>query len=254
MIAAVIIPIYRTQLTEYELISLNQLYSLLCLHPLIVVKPKSLNLAKLKEKYPLISFESFDDHFFHGRKGYNKLMLSPQFYERFLLYDYILIHQLDAYVFRDELLHWCEFGYDYVGAPWLKKRIYHYPIISNIRNIIHYYKIKRGKHSSQELYNKVGNGGFSLRKVKSHHEFLIKYKDKVQKALANENNHFFHEDVFLSMEIPEFNIPSALEALNFSFDKYPSYCFSLTNKKLPFGCHSWFHYKRKWFWKSIINF
>ena len=31
----------------------------------------------------------------------------------------MLIYQLDAYVFKDELLNWANKGYDYIGAPWL---------------------------------------------------------------------------------------------------------------------------------------
>jgi hypothetical protein len=39
-------------------------------------------------------------------------MKSKQFYERFVAYDYMLIYQLDAYVFKDELDDWSAKGYD----------------------------------------------------------------------------------------------------------------------------------------------
>jgi hypothetical protein len=36
--------------------------------------------------------------------------LSASFYERFLDTKYILIYQLDAFVFKDELQEWCDKG------------------------------------------------------------------------------------------------------------------------------------------------
>ena len=48
------------------------------------------------------------------------LMLSPFFYESFLDFKYVLIHQLDVFIFKDELNYWCNQNYDYIGAPWFK--------------------------------------------------------------------------------------------------------------------------------------
>jgi hypothetical protein len=47
-------------------------------------------------------------------------MLSIDFYKRFRDYKFILIYQLDAYVFRDELEYWCEQDYDFIGAPLIE--------------------------------------------------------------------------------------------------------------------------------------
>lgn len=47
-------------------------------------------------------------------------MLTKEFYLRFRQWEYLLIYQLDAYVFQDELMDWCNKGYDYIGAPFLK--------------------------------------------------------------------------------------------------------------------------------------
>lgn len=55
-------------------------------------------------------------------------MLSAEFYERFLAWDYILLCQTDAFVFRDELADWCARGYDYIGAPWPLRPIYSNPL------------------------------------------------------------------------------------------------------------------------------
>ena len=71
-------------------------------------------------------------------------MLTRQFYEKFLNFDYILIYQTDAFIFVDKLDEWCTKGFSYVGAPWFKD--FTPPYCTN------------------ELQF-VGNGGFSLRKV-----------------------------------------------------------------------------------------
>ncbi len=49
-------------------------------------------------------------------------MMDNTFYKQFLNYEYILIYQLDAFVFKDEL-NYCSQGIDYVGAPGCVQRI-----------------------------------------------------------------------------------------------------------------------------------
>lgn len=254
MKVAVIIPIYRKDLSALELRSLEQANNLLYSYPIVVIKPRSLDLSEIAERYPLLTFESFEDAYFQNIPGYNALMLSTLFYERFLEYQYILIYQLDAYVFKDELLTWCDKGFDYIGAPWLKKRIYQYPVISSVMRFLYKRRVISGKPSKQSLYNKVGNGGFSLRKVESHYQATMHYKEKIKEYLSHEQMHFYNEDVFWACEVSEFQYPSWKEALHFSFDKYPSYSFKLTGNKLPFGCHGWYKRKMKGFWKPIIGF
>lgn len=254
MKVAVVIPFYRKEISDIEHCALEQVCDVLRAYSSIVVKPVSLDLSEIKNRYPLLSFVSFTDFYFKSISGYNQLMLSPSFYERFLQYEYILIYQLDAYVFRDELIDWCMKGYDYIGAPWLKKRIYNYPLISWVMSFIRWRRIQAGELSKQDLYNKIGNGGFSLRKVDSHYKATIEYSSNIAAFLLHKRSRFYNyvEDVFWATEIPEFSYPDAMEALSFSFDKYPRYSFRLTKGKLPFGCHGWYKRKRKSFWKSII--
>jgi hypothetical protein len=253
-LVAVVIPIYKKELCELELRSLKQAYELLKAYPLILVKPESLDLSEINNQFPLLTIISFDDLFFSSIKGYNQLMLSSLFYERFLQYQYILIYQLDAYVFRDELAEWCLKGYDYIGAPWLKKKIYEYPLISTFTKYLHQKKRKSGEISKYDLYNKIGNGGFSLRKVDSHFHATKRYKEKIDTYIAHKQNHLYNEDVFFATEVSEFLYPNSLEALYFSFDKYPFFSYQLTKKQLPFGCHGWYKRKMKKFWKPIIGF
>lgn len=250
----IVIPIYKTQLTQLELLSLKQVYKILGSYPLVVIKPDKLDLSSLQIEFPLLTFQSFSDTYFEGIKGYNRLMLSKEFYKRFLDTDYILIYQLDTFVFRDELKEWCNKEYDYIGAPWLEKPIYRFPGISQFMWLSKLYHKLLQKPYKQALYNKIGNGGFSLRRVKSHYDITHSLQEKIKYYLSHPNNHFYNEDVFWATEPINFHYPPLMEAIHFAFDKYPAYCYQLINQQLPFGCHFWYKRKMKAFWKPIIQF
>lgn len=253
----VIIPIYKKDLTDLEFISLERAIKVLQKYPLIVIKPVSLDLTLFQIKYSELIFEDFDDHFFDGIAGYNKLMLSSEFYHRFIDTEYILIYQLDAYIFKDNISEWCNKGYDYIGAPWVKRKFYNlFPVNLYMYLERIFTKALRLK-SRQDLFDKVGNGGLSLRKVSRHYEATLIYSNEIDLFLSYKNNHLYNEDVFWAT-IPvdkdrlAFSYPSVNEALLFSFDKNPAYCFSLMNNKLPTGCHAWSKKKMLKFWKRII--
>lgn len=254
----IVIPIYKQHLSDLEVRSLNQAYNVFLNHPLVVIKPDSLDLSLLQSQYPRLTIESFDDSFFKGIAGYNRLMLSTCFYERFLDNDYMLIYQLDAYVFRDELEEWCNKGYDYIGAPWLQRPIYRLPLIRHALDVLRFIGTQLGRPNRQHIQNHIGNGGLSLRNVQSHYNVTLSHKKRIQYFLAQKRSHFYNEDVFWATEInikkEFFRYPHIYEALKFSFDKYPDLCYKLNGNKLPFGCHSWYKRKMKKFWQPIIGF
>ena len=123
--AVVLIPIYKTNLNNNENRSLEQCFRILSpKHKIIFFASENLQ-TSFYEEFCLknnITFEveRFEDKYFEDVRGYNALMKNENFYKRFLNYDYMLIYQLDAYVFKDELLYWCDKGYDYIGAPWFE--------------------------------------------------------------------------------------------------------------------------------------
>ncbi len=209
--------------------------------------------------------KSFDDHFFDSIHSYSKLLLSPKFYEAFRDYKYILIYQLDCLVFSDELIKWCEAGFDYIGAPWFKSRI-----------------------DPSKGFSRVGNGGLSLRKVEPFlkvlnskrftdesmpyiKDVLFTYLEDVhvlppvrrfikrlsvlrdiRRGVRWYIDHYtLNEDHFwadrASLFYPGFKIAPVDVALRFSFERFPRYCFEQNNYQLPFGCHAWAKWDRK-FW------
>ena len=171
------------------------------------------------------------------------------FYERFTDFKYILIYQLDAYVFKDELLYWCSKDYDYIGAPWIATPN------KGFKKVLSLFDSKKKKARS-EIFYKVGNGGFSLRKVSTHISNSKKMKSVIEQNLSRSKDDFrIMEDVFWS-SIPEhdssFLIPDYKEGLQFAFDRKPELALKLNNNKLPFGCHGFEKPKVRAFWNRMM--
>lgn len=210
-------------------------------YPVKIFKPRSLNLDHLKEEYPVLDLIAFDDMHFTGIDAYNKLLISIEFYRSFLPYEYMLIYQLDAFVFRDELLQWCRKGYDYIGAPSLHQTEFDALPASS------------GKEFAEALSSRryVLNGGLSLRRIPAFIRYLNIYNRFYPAWAGNEDMLFSQEATRLFPMKLFLKLPSWQEALRFSFEKSPAATFELTNHGLPFACHAWERYDPQ-FWKSYI--
>lgn len=251
----IVIPLYKAELTADEQKSLAQCFAVLSRYPITLVKPASLDISLLVAMYPSLNIESFNDDFFGSIFDYNRLMMSSDFYERFIAYKYLLIYQLDAYVFNDELETWCLKDYDYIGAPWLLKAKYQSAFFRpwlELKSL--FYRLKGKPARPKLLGNKVGNGGFSLRKVASHLAITQQSEKTIQHFLEKSRQHTeFNEDVFWATQTPEFKIPNYNEAVAFAFDLHPERSLALNHNRLPFGCHGWYKDNRKVFWQKYIS-
>lgn len=230
---AVVIPVYQRNLAESEQISLQQCQRVLGNYPICIVAPENLDtdfIATYIDHYTVIRFP---DTYFLSPKTYNHLLVSEGFYQAFISFEYILIYQLDAYVFEDKLKDWCEKGYDYIGAPKLKK---------------------------EHLADKVSllsepilmNGGLSLRNVKSILRYIRYYGFFFNTWKANEDAMFS----FAQRRAYPFRwllkLPSWQEALAFSIEKNPQIGIQILGGELPFGCHAWEKYNPS-FWRKYIR-
>ena len=91
--AIIVIPVYTTQLTVSEHAALRQCFDILSSYPKCFVKPESLDITSLVRDYPANHIVPFPDTYFKGIAGYNRLMMSPEFYETFAQWEYILIYR-----------------------------------------------------------------------------------------------------------------------------------------------------------------
>lgn len=261
----IVIPIYKSIPTHNETASLKQVLKILSDYHICFVcsydfEPEYyINLTR-EHKNITFSINRFKTFYFSSIDGYNKLMLSIEFYKRFITFEFILIYQLDAWVFKNDLVYWCNQNFDYIGAPW-------------------FHKNSEGKL----IFDGVGNGGFSLRKVKTHLKVLKSFslikkpgyflylmkKDKSFASLISSikgvtlwNNTFFmlndyeeNEDKFWGIVAKRnflwFNIPTPEIAKKFSVELFPSTLITSENT-LPFGCHAWEKYEPE-FWEKHIK-
>ena len=211
---AVVIPVYR-ELDELEKISLDRCRKVLGRYPLVFVAPEGKNFSCFEVGDTVAEFPA---KYFQSIQTYSELLLTPQFYETFFEFDYMLIYQLDAFVFYDALEEFCSLGYDYIGAPWPRYA---------------------WQGSQNPKTPKVGNGGFSLRKIKACHK-LLTYVEIFPDW--TENRQKYIEDAFFAIcgvrSEFEFNVAPVAAAELFSMEWHPDKHVKKIGG-LPFGCHGW---------------
>lgn len=271
----VVIPVYSPIISPNEALSLDQCLRVLRNHTITLATHRDVDTSIYEKAFmeagKPFKVTYFESSYFVSVYAYSQLLLSRIFYDRFREYNYILIYQLDGFVFKDELAYWCSMGYDYIGAPWLK----HYGF----------------NYEGNELW-KVGNGGVSLRKVetflnafdkkfpfKSTYFFLRSIRRSQFSSMLKRTLHMIleltfsrktveyilvkymderiNEDCFwaeafqgTSMELV---IPDVLTAARFCIEKKPSHVFNLIDRQLPFTCHAFEKYEYDTFWKEIIE-
>ena len=264
---AVVIPVHRAGLSATETIALTQCCRILGSHPIVFVSPEDLDagaaLAVAAQAGVAPRVERFPARWFGSTGTYNALMLSSDFYERLAQHEHILIHQLDAFVFSDALERFCALGYDYIGAPWSHR---------------------------DDGSRRVGNGGFSLRRVSAALRVLASRPSRVPQRLALEwrrhaplrstltafferrarldrimqSNawlplglaHFLYvnEDGFWGQncdKLPFFTTAPYRSALAFAFETEPETALARNAGELPFGCHAW--PLDPGFWRPHVN-
>ena len=184
----IVIPIYKSYFGVLEEKSFLRCVNILKNYPIVLVQPEELDSSFITKKFPEVIVETFTKDYFEGISGYNKLLLSSSFYERFLDSEYILIHQLDAFVFKDVLTEWCKKGYDYIGAPWIATQHNHF-VMKSFNKLVTLFNNKNCNERKQIFY-KVGNGGFSLRKTSSHFKIAKEQKSFISDFFMELNTLF----------------------------------------------------------------
>ncbi|HWB62096.1 MAG TPA: DUF5672 family protein [Chitinophagales bacterium] len=270
--AAIVIPVYKKIVDDAEERSLQQCLKVLKNHPVFFACARSLDTAYYRElceksNHNSFSFITFDDYYFQSIPGYCRLLLIDRFYRAFKQYDYMLLYQPDAWVFRDELMEWCNKGFDYVGAPWFIGQDKSTPEsgfmeysgnggfslrkISSFRKVIHTYKIIK---PPAEIWKEYASMGFLKR--------LIRLPLIVMRMLGWKNNSIYARNIYplnednywavLAHKVrPAFKAAKAEEAISFAFEHHPAKMLELNHNRLPFGCHAWLKLDYD-FWKPYL--
>lgn len=264
--SAVVIIIYTPTPSSSEEASLVQCVNVLGQHDILLVCPESLNLQPYLTLCKSLGctprVQKFADKWFCSVDTYNHLMLQSEFYRRFTEYDYILLYQLDAWVFKDDLDNWCTRGYSYVGAPFFNDRGEMFPFVGNggfsLRRVASFIALLEGRSPTAGW-----NYSFLWVHIPSRTKFTVFLKKLIHIAelmLCRMSSRWYctlhheHED-FIFAKAFAFtgakNVPQPQEAAFFSFERYPERLFSLTDGTLPFGCHAHEKYEPK-FWRPWI--
>jgi hypothetical protein len=261
---AIAIPIHKPELSAAERLSIDRAADVLSRWPLFFVGPVRLTpqLEALCGRYQReTQHKTFADRYFSGIKGYNALMRSKCFYRSFADHSHLLIAQTDALVLCDQLQRWCERDYSYVGAPWF---------------------VGGSEPRMPLTFLGVGNGGFSLRRVRDFLRVLdtprripdfiksggaskggrrnLLRRAKHERLFAYNVEPFFprsNEDFFWGLLVPAvfpfFRVPRPEVAIGFAFEAAPRVLYELNGHELPFGCHAWERYDRA-FWEEQLPF
>ena len=138
---------YKEKLEKYELLAFLKCMKVFAkTRDVKVVLPDNIS-TEFYDKYSVLyDIVKVKSSWMDSILSYNQMLCSKSFWEYFSDYEYVLTYQPDCYVYKDDLDHYIELGYDYYGAPW--------PLYNN----------------------KVGNGGLSLRKVSKMIEITEKYR------------------------------------------------------------------------------
>jgi hypothetical protein len=266
-LVAVVTPVYRLPQASHEEISLKHLRHYLGKFDKYIVAPE-----KLSVSWPDFRIQYFQDMFFSDISGYSKLLLAKQFYQTFIEYEYILIYQLDCLVFSHDLEYWCGKRWDYAGAPWFRDHENNpsggFWTVGNgglsLRNVSSALAVLESKALFDDPVERGKKTRYFQRsprlramacKVKTflHRQGFRNTIDWYLKELNKQPD--FHEDRFWALDakrfLPQFRIPSPEEAVGFSFECAPQYCFKANSERLPFGCHAWTKWDRE-FWEPHL--
>jgi hypothetical protein len=249
-LVTVVIPIHLEEPTDLEKISLDQTLAVLANYPITFMAPTGLNTAWY-EAYCQGKATIFIERFqWKGHVAFCRLMLDPAFYQRFASYEYMLICHLDAFVFRDELMKWCNLGYDYIGGViyssvfWQKETLW-----------------RRVTGFTNPEY--LGNGGFALKKISGFYHMTSKFRRYVNFFywLNKVRNRAFYDDLFLANHFPKlhagFRIAPKVVAQRFGadYERWPEEDLPFTNEDnatMPFGVHGWIQHHQD-YWQPCIR-
>lgn len=229
---------------DVALLSFRRSAEILSKHRWIFAVPHGTDMGPFREIAPQAEARYFPAEYFSSKRSAQWFYMHPEFFDAFADFDYMLIHQLDVYVFEDQLEHWVNEAeknqWDYIGAPWLEHQWLRFAQNPLARLPWHWW-----------LREPIGSGGFSLRKVSTCREACR--EDAL--IIRNFLRHFVPEDIYwcqLAQKLgTEFRRPSVETAAHFAFETECERLLQMTHGKLPFAVHGW--NRHDWdFWRNRI--
>ena len=212
-------PTHHAEFSETAKAMLRQSLSLNSHYDHCFVVPRSLDVSVIAQEFSNSAFIRLEDSRFESVRAYNNLLLDNTFYELFSDFDYLLILQADSILIRT-IEHSDYQGYDYVGAPWIRR-----VRVSRFRKDLH--------GNNKRLFwlpftsIQVGNGGLSFRRISA----IIELMNKIERAKFHprvwDGSH--NEDFVISYFLKryKYSLPDPERALSVFMEEHFSLCVDI---------------------------
>lgn len=216
----------------------------------------------------------FPSKFFGTLAAINHLWFSPLLFEAFSDYKFIFYYHLDSLVLSDQLKEWCAADLDYIGPPWINctdspwvKR----PRVGNggfalvkvesaLKVLYNRYSLEPSTYWTDMLARNSRHFApvAAVLKRMRHTVPRSRTLNRLLRAwdgLEDPGRYGRNSDLFWSDRavryLPEFRVASLEQGLRFGFEVSPRTCFEMNGRRMPFGCHAWPRYDRR-FWEPFL--
>lgn len=152
---AVIVPTYKDRLSRLETARVRMSLSNSAHLDSYFVAPRGLDTTRYHDGWPEVEVVRFARRHFRSVATYNRWVLRPDLYRRFSAYEFILICQTDAILYRPLPVQE-RWDFDYLGAPWVPPKLVGWDDAN---------RRLKGRGSTDKRLLHVGNGGLSLRRT-----------------------------------------------------------------------------------------
>lgn len=265
---AILVPMSnRPRLTADEEISMRQLRHYFGNYDKFLIAPEGVAFD-----FEGFGVKRFPQRFFGSAAAHSRLLAMPSFYKQFADYEFVFFHHLDALAFSDQLPEWCATDIDYIGPPWIQcvdSPWVDRPRVGNggftLLRIEKALLALNSRHRRQasfywfDLFTSNATLPWIevLEKLERVFPFslivgplLREWRETEDPIGNNRNNDIFWSDTAVRY-LPDFKVASLEEGLRFAFEVSPKTCLKMNHGKMPFGCHAWTRYDRK-FWEPHI--
>lgn len=255
------------RLTEHEKTSLRHLLHFLEGYDMYLIAPwwRRCRIDGLKTM-------RFRPRYFGSAGAHGLLLFSIGFYKKFIKYEHVMFYHLDSLVFSDELAEWCVKEHDYIGAPWFKCE--DSPWVDNPRvgnGGFALLRVSKAIDALKARHRRLKGSRFvdlyvmwtpafvvrwmewlmiCLPKSRIIQRLVVEWRQFMDPAKNNRNNDIFWSDQ-AKYFLPDFRVAPFEEGMRFAFEVAPRKCFQINGRRMPFGCHAWARYDRK-FWEPYL--
>ena len=229
----VVIPIYKNRFDDGENWAVKKCIDKTPSIAHFFLAQRAVNFSWYAHTYPHVKIITAIEWKLSTIEWYNNMLLQKSFYQRFLEWEYMFLFQPDGYMLgsEEELLRFCDAGYDYWGAPWYTPWKGHKVYRWSFKGVEH---IPYMRSRIQPRMCLVGNGGVSLRNNSACVRLLRERWFEAKIWYDNEDKFFSYHG--LDTE-PLIKIPSAEEAERFALELQMKE--KMEAGHIPFAVHAW---------------